>query len=98
MTHDCAHQGHVWLEENGQPFVRHRGRPKDSVIAVKCKHCPSTAKVSGYAAFVPPPGPHTVDHQIPAPFKTVLDRAVATAKAADATPTPRPDAHDLSAD
>ena len=79
MTHDCAHAGHVWIEADGQPYRRHRGRKEGSVVSCTCEHCGTTKDLPGHGAFTAPPGPHPVDHQIPAPFMTVLDRAVAAA-------------------
>lgn len=78
-AHDCAQQGHVWLEDaSNLPYRRHRGR-KEASVPCTCQHCMLSANLPGYGAFTAPPGPHPVDHRIPAPFKTVIDRAVAAA-------------------
>lgn len=87
-AHDCAQQGHVWLEANGQPYRRHRGR-KEASVTCACQHCGLPAELPGYGAFTAPPGPHPVDHTIPAPFMAVLDRAV-TAAAKDTGPASEP--------
>ncbi len=78
MTHDCAHAGHVWLEADGQPYRRHRGR-KEANVSCTCQHCGLTAELPAHGAFTAPPGPHPVDHRIPAPFMKVLDAAVKAA-------------------
>lgn len=54
MTHDCAHQGHVWVEPDGTRYVRHRDRPKQKV-AVTCLHCPATADLPMHGKATAPP-------------------------------------------
>lgn len=81
-AYDCTHQGHLWLEDvTGIPFVRHRGRK--GVVAVHCQFCTARAQIESHGAYTAPPTPHDVDHAIPAPFKKVLDRAMADAKKND---------------
>jgi hypothetical protein len=78
-AHDCAQQGHVWLEDDGNvPYRRHRARAVASVSCT-CQHCGLSAELPGHGAFTAPPGPHPVDHKIPAPFLKVLDAAVKAA-------------------
>jgi len=48
-THDCAHRGHIWLEEDGSVFNRRRIVGNDKLIPVHCKHCDATATLKGWA-------------------------------------------------
>ena len=79
MTHDCAHRGHVWLETDGTPYQRLRGR-SDASVPVTCKFCPLTASLprhSQYSGKRPPGMP--ISTAIPPAFQKVVDRALAEA-------------------
>lgn len=52
--HDCNHQGHVWVEEDGQLFVRHKGR-KPGKIAAACCHCTATTELEAFSRHTAPP-------------------------------------------
>jgi hypothetical protein len=53
-AHSCLHHGHVWLEANGTPYTRHRGRSQASVT-VACQYCPATATLPAIAKHTAPP-------------------------------------------
>lgn len=75
--HDCTHRGHVWLETDGTPYTRHRGRSQASVT-VSCKHCPATADLPRHSQFsgTRPPG-MPIDTTIPPSFMAALERELA---------------------
>jgi hypothetical protein len=50
----CIDHGHVWLETDGTPYTRHRGRTQASV-AVTCSYCPATAELETFAKNTAPP-------------------------------------------
>ncbi len=52
----CLDLGHVWLETDGTPYTRHRGRTQASV-AVTCQFCEKTAELPMYAKHTAPPQP-----------------------------------------
>lgn len=87
VLHDCTHHGHVWLETDGTPYTRHRGR-NHATVSVTCTHCHATATLKTHGAFTASKGPHTIDSTIPAPFMKVVDRALINAgkKPADSGP------------
>jgi hypothetical protein len=74
--HSCTHQGHVWLETDGTPYTRTRGRSQASVT-VSCKHCSATATLPRHSAFSGPrPAGMPIDTAIPPSFQKVLDVAL----------------------
>lgn len=90
-AHSCTHHGHVWLETDGTPYQRIRGR-SDASVPVICAHCPATADLprhSGFSGLRPPGMP--IDKTIPPQFKAVLDRALQEApKPTTDGPVPKP--------
>lgn len=79
MSCDCSQKGHVWLEADGTPFVRHRGRA-GGPVEVTCQHCLTTVEMEGRGAFTSKPGANLPpDATIPPQFQKVVDRALADA-------------------
>lgn len=75
MTHTCLDHGHVWLETDGTPYTRHRGR-LDADVSVVCKHCGMTSTLprsSGFSGARKLGQP--IDLTIPPQFMAVLNRA-----------------------
>lgn len=70
IPHDCNHQGHVWVEEDEQVFVRHSGR-KPGKVAVSCCYCPATAELEAHARHTAPPMKAQKSHS--GPKSTVAD-------------------------
>jgi hypothetical protein len=60
----CIDLGHVWLETDGTPYTRHRGRTQAGV-AVTCQYCPITASLPAFSKHTAPP-------QIPPTARPVL--------------------------
>ena len=77
--HSCTDHGHVWLETDGTPYQRLRGR-SDASVSVTCKFCPLTARLprhSQYSGKRPPGMP--VNTEVPPAFQKVVARALAEA-------------------
>lgn len=53
-AHSCTDHGHVWLETDGTPYARHRGRTQASV-AVICQYCLLERDLPGFAQHTAPP-------------------------------------------
>lgn len=86
-VYDCAKQGHIWLEEGGKVYMRHRGR-QPGKVAVHCAHCPATAEMEAHGKFTG----RGVGKAIPAPFMKVVESALVAA-GKDLVPTSaRPEA------
>lgn len=82
MTHDCDHQGHVWLAENEKPYTRQRGKDLNATVDVHCQHCPASRllpKFSQFSGHTLPGHVPDAPNVIPPQFKKVVDRAVAEA-------------------
>lgn len=78
MTHDCEHQGHVWLDENVRPYQRLRGTDLNATVNVACAHCPATRVLPKYSQFSGTRvSGQPIDTSVPPAFKSVLDRALA---------------------
>lgn len=52
--HSCHDHGHVWLETDGTPYTRHRGRTQANVD-VACQYCPAIRSAPTFAAHTAPP-------------------------------------------
>lgn len=78
--YNCTDHGHVWLETDGTPYTRHRGRSQADLtvtVAVSCAHCPLTADLPRYSQFSGKRMPgQPIDRTIPPQFKEVLARAL----------------------
>lgn len=53
---DCTQSGHLWVEENGEPYARHRDR-KPGKVDVMCCVCGLTAKLEAFGKNTAPPSP-----------------------------------------
>lgn len=73
--HNCIYHGHVWLETDGTPYTRHRGRSQADV-AVICRYCETPAMLPGGSQFSGERHGQPIDHTIPPAFKKVLKRAL----------------------
>ncbi len=92
-TYDCSHQGHIWLEEGGKVYVRHRGRPQGKV-SVHCAHCSATAELEAHGKFTG----RGVGKAVPPSFQKVMARAIETAQAnGTEVPTAKPAANPTTA-
>lgn len=77
VAYDCAHQGHIWLEDaDGKVYVRHRGRPQGKV-SVHCTHCSATAELEAHGKSTG----RGVGQAIPPAFQRVMARAIENAQA-----------------
>ena len=54
IQHDCAQQGHVWLEADGLPFARYRERAR-GLVGVECEYCIAKADLEGHGENTAPP-------------------------------------------
>lgn len=54
QQHDCTHHGHVWLETDGTPYTRHRGRTQADV-PVGCEFCPAIRSLPAFSQHTAPP-------------------------------------------
>lgn len=89
MTHDCQHHGHVWLETDGTPYTRHRGRLAADVSVV-CQYCPSTATLPRFAGFSGRRAAgEPVDTAIPPSIAAIVDRALEAEAHRNGTPAPK---------
>jgi hypothetical protein len=78
MTHDCDHQGHVWLDENDRPYARQRGKDLSATVDVHCQHCEATRALPKYSQFSGARAAgQPIDNTVPSAFRSVLDRALA---------------------
>lgn len=54
MTPCTDDRGHVWLETDGTPYTRHRGRTQ-ATVAVICQYCLTDAELPAFAQHTAPP-------------------------------------------
>lgn len=52
--YNCVERGHVWLETDGTPYTRHRGRNQANVPVV-CRHCFAVTELEATARHTAPP-------------------------------------------
>lgn len=50
--HSCLHNGHIWLEEDGSLYTRHRHRT--GTITVQCLYCDQPAELPAYGKETSP--------------------------------------------
>lgn len=50
--HSCVSHGHVWLEEDGTLYVRHRDR--SGSVPVQCLYCDQTAELAAHGKATMP--------------------------------------------
>lgn len=50
--HSCLHNGHIWIEANGELYVRHRDRT--GTVDVSCPYCDTIASLTAHGKATAP--------------------------------------------